>query len=553
MDKKIKTLMVASESDKIAKIGGLADVVYSLSRELVNKGTDVAVIIPYYGVIDKKRDISDNIVFFKNFSTSFGNEEWKIKLYCKTVDNVKFYLVQNDFFFGGDYGKVYIDSEKLKNGPFEDDSKRFAFFSKVVLDLLNGDKDFKDFNVIHCHDWHTSALILNLKLNKKYKGISKKKKILYTIHNLDYQGLRPFHDQNKAGMYSSFSAWFPALYEDVKNDKEVLDKILDKKTKTPCVNLMRAAINYADIVNTVSPSYMNEIMKPDDKKRNFVGGRNLEDDLINVFNRGALYGVLNGCDYKTHDPSFLDPPYNKTIYNWQDIKSAGKIKFIKNFKKIIEETIEDKNENPDLKNYQMIKKKLKKLENTDSWLDKPLILSVTRVVDQKVKILLEDYEDETVIDKILKKDIVFFVIGNGNLEEELEFINKYDNCFYFRAFNKKLADKLYSVCDLFLMPSDFEPCGISQMIAMAYGTIPIVNKIGGLNDTVTDMTNGFAYGGTNRESAKFNLITLIDKILYFYKNKELWRDIQNNALSTRFEWSKSADKYINLYDRALNS
>jgi len=88
---------------------------------------------------------------------------------------------------------------------------------------------------------------------------------------------------------------------------------------------------------------------------------------------------------------------------------------------------------------------------------------------------------------------------------------------------------------------------------MAYGTIPIVNKIGGLNDTVSDMINGFAYGGTNRESAKFNLVTLIDKILYLYKNKEFWRDMQNNALSTRFEWSKSADKYINLYDRTLNS
>ncbi|HRU45361.1 MAG TPA: glycogen/starch synthase, partial [Spirochaetota bacterium] len=123
MDKKIKTLMVASESDKIAKIGGLADVVYSLSRELVNKGTDVAVIIPYYGAIDKKEESSDNIVFFKNFSNSFGGKEWKIKLYYKTVDNVRFYLVQNDFFFGGEYGKVYIDSEKLKNGPFEDDSK----------------------------------------------------------------------------------------------------------------------------------------------------------------------------------------------------------------------------------------------------------------------------------------------------------------------------------------------------------------------------------------------------------------------------------------------
>lgn len=544
-------LMVSAEIDKLAKVGGLADVVYSLSKALIGQGNNVSVIIPYYET--KMSEIfkdEHNVSLYESLNIDFGGNTWIAKIYKTEVDKIPVYIVKNDFFFSGsDYGEIYVDSEHLNHGPFEDDAKRFAFFSTVVAELLCSDKFFKKIQIVHCHDWHTGTLILNLKENKKYKKIFGHIKILFTIHNLDYQGVRPYTlGSTYFGGLSSFRDWLPDLYKDLKKNKQTMSLISDTHSNDPCFNPMRTAINLADCVNTVSPTYMKEILKPDNISQDFIGGRNLEKDLLQVNQTGKLYGILNGCNYEENDPNKLEPPYNKDMPNWQAIKTQHKLNFFDNFKEFIT-NIANKNTEKTFINKDCILEKLKTF-NPEQWKKRPLLIMVSRIVDQKVKMLTEKINGVPILDLILKENISVMVIGLGNLSNKMECINNYENGFYFNTFSKDIADKLYTVGDVLLMPSDFEPCGISQMIAMAYGTLPIVNKIGGLTDTVNDMYNGFVFHGANRLSTEYNMIRCIEKVISYYnENKEAWTTMQNNAITTCFSWDECANQYLEIYKK----
>ena len=165
-----------------------------------------------------------------------------------------------------------------------------------------------------------------------------------------------------------------------------------------------------------------------------------------------------------------------------------------------------------------------------------------------LEILTESINDVKVLDMLLKKELSLMVIGLGGMSGEMEVINDYENAFFFNTFSSDISEKLYCVGDVFLMPSDFEPCGISQMIAMAYGTLPLVNNIGGLTDTVNDMTNGFVFHGENRTSTAFNMIRYVDRILALYKeHSQDWAALQDNAIKTKFLWSDCAQKYLEIY------
>ena len=542
-------LMVSAEINKLAKVGGLADVVYSLSKALISKGSNVSVIIPYYQEMEAKLSQSDDseATLYETMNIDFGDNTWITKIYKITLDTIPVFIVKNEFFFGGDYGNVYVDSQRLNHGPFEDDAKRFAFFSTVVAELLSSDKFFKTFRIIHCHDWHTGTLILNLKENKKYKKLFSNVKILFTIHNLDYQGVRPFTlGSTYFGGLSSFRDWLPDFYKELKKNKQVMSLISDTRSDEPCYNPMRTAINLADAVNTVSPTYMTEIVKPDNPKYNFIGGRNLENELRTVYSQGKLFGVLNGCNYDEYSPEKLDPPFGKKVEHWQAVKQQHKEKFIRDFKTFIGDII-DSSDDKSFANRDIIRKKLDTFDS-NAFLARPLFVMVSRIVEQKVMMLTESINDIPMMDLILRKNISLMIIGTGTLSDRLEYINKYDNAFYFNTFSKEIADMLYAVGDVFLMPSDFEPCGISQMIAMSYGTLPLVNKIGGLADTVNNMYNGFVFHGTNRLSALYNLIRSIEKIIFYYNNhKDDWQTMQDNAIRTTFSWNDAADKYLEIY------
>jgi starch synthase len=299
----------------------------------------------------------------------------------------------------------------------------------------------------------------------------------------------------------------------------------------------------ADNVNTVSPRYATEIIQPDDPTRNFIGGRGLEDDLRRS---GKIYGILNGLDYELHDSCKLLPPFDVDLDDWPRSRQQHKINLLEQLKA----HLQDIADRPDkaFKNRESVLNKLVTFRAND-WFEKPLVVAVTRAVRQKVSILLERLDKSgTVLQHLLQRDIFLIVLGTGELEEQLEEINRYPNGLFICAFDANLADRLYAGGDLFLMPSDFEPCGLTQMIAMRYGCLPVVPDIGGLGDTVQANETGFVYRGVNRQAARRSLVKTLDRVLRGYTcNREKWLAMQARAMSARFEWTTAAEKYLELY------
>jgi len=373
--------------------------------------------------------------------------------------------------------------------------------------------------------------------------LAKKLKTVFTIHNLDYQGVRPF-EMKENGNLPCFKSWFPQLYENLKADNK-LTYIKDLNDQS-CFNPMRAGIRCSNIANTVSPTYSKEITKKDNLSENFMGGRGLESDLKKLYDNHKLKGILNGLDYKGNNPKELNPPFDSTIGNWMISKECHKIQFLKNFSSNVQEIYQKIGDK--FLNKETIFEKLKtyKYEEMKS---KILIVAVTRVVNQKMGILAEKLgKDSTLIEEMLKKNIFLIVFGSGELSPQMEKINSFKNGFFINAFNPEFAKNLYIVGDLFLMPSDFEPCGISQMIAMRYGCLPLAHNIGGLHDTISNMDTGFLYSGSDRNNAKKALLATFEKaISCFYNKKDMWNIMQEHSMTKRFLWYNSAKEYIKMY------
>lgn len=391
----------------------------------------------------------------------------------------------------------FIDNEyyfKRGNayGDF-DDGERFSFFSKGILEAINYLGDFTP-DILHCNDWHTAMSIPLLKEhykeNPKYKNI----KTVYTIHNLMYQGIF---------------------------QKEVLGELLnlgmeyfseDKLKYYHSISSMKGGIVFADAVTTVSPTYAEEI------KTEYYG-----EGLHGLLESRDkdLYGIINGLD--TH---LNNPKYDKDIFENYD-----------------ESNLSSKEKN---------KSELQRLLNLPVRNDVPLIGMVTRLVEQKGIDLIR-----RVIDEMLHENIQLVVLGTG---EQI-----YEDIFKFFAwkypdkvsaniyFDNTLGKKIYAGSDIFLMPSRFEPCGIGQLIALRYGSIPIVRETGGLNDTVhsfneiTGEGNGFSFKNYNAH----DMLYTIRRAIEFFKNKELWSNLVKRAMREDYSWDKSAEQYANLYNKLL--
>jgi starch synthase len=534
----LTVFMVAAECRGLAKVGGLADVVHDLSRSLIAAGVRVRIVLPYYAAIDKPA------YYLGDIKVEFGASEWTVQVYTYQLNQVPVYLLAQPLFFGGEYGSVYIDSNKLGRGPFEDDAKRFAFFSAAVLQLIQEEPAEHSSAVIHCHDWHTGTLLMLLNFDLRFSRLRRKVKTLFTIHNLDYQGIRPF-EIFKNNRYLSLRDWFPGLYADLLKRK-IIKKISHPAGDEFIYNPMRSGINLADRINTVSPTYAREITRHDDRAKNFIGGRNLETDLIHRKRKKELDGILNGLFYEQFDPSKLNPPFDFYIKNWQAARYRHKEYFLNNFKRHIQDM--EKRQGVKFKNSPLVFSKLNYF-NAQEWLNRPLVVAVTRAVGQKIGILLEKMGGkEKVLHKILQRDIGLIVIGNGELDDSLDDINLEANGYFMCAFDPGFAHLAYVSGDIFLMPSDFEPCGISQMIAMRYGCLPLVHDIGGLHDTVQHLQTGFKYTGRNRKEARNNLLKTLDLALKYYsRNLPEWTEMQKKAMQQRFEWQGSSAEYISIY------
>ena len=373
---------------------------------------------------------------------------------------------------------------------YGDDPERFAFFCKAVLEAV----PFLDFlpDILHCNDWQTG--MIPLLLNDRYKSQSMYKNIsvIFTVHNLQYQGVFDI--------------------ERVKNCMDLNDRYfnMDGIEFYGGASFMKAGLIYSDLITTVSPGYADEIQEK-------VFGERL-DGLLRA-RKDKLFGILNGIDYKDYDPEsdiYLVKRYNK-------------------------DSLELKKEN---------KSALQLELNMPQNRDIAVIGLISRLTSQKGLDLIE-----YAMHDILKEDLQFYVLGTGDEKFERFFKDvAYNNPERVSAnirFDNVLAHRIYASSDIFLMPSLFEPCGLGQLIAMRYGSLPVVRETGGLKNTVfsynesTGEGNGFSF----REYNAHDMLFTIKRALDLYKDKKTWEKIQIAAMSSDYSWHSSATKYVELYNK----
>lgn len=372
-----------------------------------------------------------------------------------------------------------------------DDGERFAFFSRAVLEVLPH-IDFKP-DIIHCNDWQTALVPVYLdtiyaKENPFYQGI----KTVFTIHNIQYQGI-----------------YGKELREDVFGIPESSAHIVEYEG---CINLMKGAIETANKVTTVSETYAGEILDPW-----YSHGM----DTILRERAWKLQGIVNGIDVDVYNPETDEMIFENFSAEKPDNKAVNK-------------------------------KELQKYLELPEKKDTPLIGIVTRLVSHKgldlVKCVFEDL--------VSNFDLQFAILGNGEYEYEIffhEMSKKYPDKVAFRlGFIPHLAHKIYAGADLFLMPSKSEPCGLAQMVALRYGTIPIVRETGGLADTITDSGNFDGNGFTFRTYNAHDMKSTIERAIDGYKNKQGWKILRDRALKSDNSWGKSANTYIKMYKELLS-
>ena len=470
----MKVLFTVSECVPFIKSGGLADVAGSLPKELKRLGTDVRVIMPKYGSISE--EFKQEMKRVAEFTVQVG---WRNQ-YCGieelSYNGITFYFVDNEQYFKRDHLYGYFD-----------DGERFAFFNHAVLQGLAQIQFYPD--VIHCHDWHTGMIPFLLK--KKYQMIKEYAEIksVFTIHNLQFQGIMPKE----------------ALNDLLNLDDRYFN--MEELEFYGNINFMKGALVAADKITTVSPTYLKEIQTD-------YFGEKLNGVLVK--RNEDLSGILNGIDEDIYNP--------ETDLN-----------LVKNY---CTATIHDKEENK-----RSIQQKFGLPQS-----DVPLIAMITRLTKQKGLELVQ-----AVFHEIVSENIQMIVLGTGDPEFE-QFFREMEGMYgeKFKAyigFNEDLAHQLYAGADLFLMPSKFEPCGLGQLIALKYGTVPIVRETGGLNDTVQPY-NEFSGEGNGFSFTKFNahdMLYTIRRAIYFYQEQEIWDQLIISAMEMKYSWAQSAFKYNQLY------
>ena len=474
----MKILFAASECVPFIKTGGLADVVGALTPVLKAQGADVRVILPLYAAIPQE------YVNQMKLECEFEVELCWRRQYCgiKSLEyqGVTFYFVDNQYYFGRSY--IY--------GLGGDEYERFGFFDRAVIDALVH-LDFKP-DVVHCHDWQTGMIPALLKIQYAQYPFYQDMKTVYTIHNLQYQGVFPIKAvQDTLGLGDSLFT-------------------SDKLECYGCANYMKAGLVYADELTTVSPSYADEIQTA------FYGER--LDGLLRA-RKDQLVGILNGIDVNDYDPA-KDPQ----IYaNYDPYHLGGK---------------------------EICKQELQKELGLEVNPTVPLVGIISRLSNQKGFDLIE-----CVIRELMATGIQLVVLGMGEAKytnlfswAESEYPGRLATRF---AMNHQLAHRIYAGSDMFLMPSQFEPCGLSQMIAMRYGSVPIARETGGLRDTVlsynkfTDEGNGFTFFNYNAHDM---LHTVRRAVHYYNHNRDVWYRLIVRGMTGDYSWYSSAGKYMALYE-----
>lgn len=473
----MKVLFVSSEAHPFAASGGLGDVAGALPKMLRKRLIGCRVVMPLYDTISQ--ELKDSMTFITSISVPVAWRRQYCGIFQAKYDGVIYYLIDNQYYFKRDslYG-------------FYDDAERFTFFSRAVLEMLPH-IDFRP-DIIHCNDWQSALTpVFYTTMYAKdpwYQGI----KTVFTIHNIQYQGTY--------GM---------ELIGDVVGLKAEDSNLLEYDGDC---NFMKGAIECADKVTTVSPSYANEILDPW-----YSHGL----DTILRQRQWKLEGILNGIDTDVYNPETdksIEKNYNKE--NVFEGKAANK--------KVLQENM-----------------------GLPVRADVPMIGIVSRMVSHKGFDLVKAVFDEL----LSNEDVQVVVVGSGDWQYEQyfrELSDRYHNKIAVRiGFVPSLARKIYAASDLFLMPSKSEPCGLSQMVALRYGTVPIIRETGGLRDSITDSGDGEGNGFTFKTYNAHDMLGAIKRGLGAYWNREYWPTLVNRAMDCDFSWGRSANEYIKMYKQLL--
>jgi len=369
-----------------------------------------------------------------------------------------------------------------------DDAERFAFFSRAILEMIPHIGFTPD--VIHCNDWQTALVPLYLNAFYREDEVYKKIKTVYTIHNIQYQGKYGFE-----------------LTDDVLGLPEGSASLLEYDN---CINFMKGGIQCADKITTVSPTYSKEILDP-----YYSHGLH---NILNMFTY-KLTGIVNGIDCDVYNPETDTLIYKN--YSVDDI--SGKA---------------------------YNKQKLQEELGLPTRADVPLIGIVSRLVKHKGFDLVKH-----VFEEMMQADVQFAILGSGEWEFETFFhamAEKYPEKVGLKlGFNPKLAHKIYAGADIFLMPSQSEPCGLAQMVALRYGTVPIVRETGGLNDTIFDSGDNEGNGFTFKSYNAHDMLNTVWRAITGYSDKQGWNTLRDRAMRCDNSWGTSANAYIRLYKEII--
>ena len=480
----MRIAVLASEGAPYAKSGGLGDVMEALPAALKRiEGNEVLLILPYYNKI--KNNPAYEVETAATMTVKLG---WR-QQYCGVMrltnreDGVQVWFIDNDYYFGGRTGAIYGDL---------DDSERYAFFSKACLEAMNALDYIPD--VIQCNDWQT-ALVPTM-LNAWFRPAFPNTRVMYTIHNIEYQGWSDVH-----------------FFDDVLGLPEEYRSVLDMKH---AVNVMKGAIVSADLVTTVSETYAKELMYP-------YYAHGLDGILTDA--AWKLTGITNGIDTGVFNPETdkaLPAHYNAETF------VEGKAK---------------------------VKAALQEEVGLPVKADTPLMVMVTRLAGHKGLDLLCYCARQL----LLEEDCQLLILGTGEKQFE-SFFTALAEEFPDRVaakitFNLALASRIYAGGDIYLMPSKSEPCGLSQMNAMRYGTVPVVHATGGLKDTVPGCDEngqgglGFTFQSYNAD----DFLAAVKRAIHLYRdNREGFKALQYTEMTQDFSWNVPAGRYMELFNRMLN-
>ena len=474
--KKLNVLFASYEASPFIKTGGLGDVAASLPGAVKCPSIDVRVVLPKLSQIPE--EYRSKMKFLCSFYVPLGWRNQYCGLFELRRGGVTWYFLDNEYYFArpSAYG-------------FFDDGERMAYFSKAVCECCRYLPDFFP-DILHCNDWHTAMAPVFLREQYRYAPGYNDIKTVFTIHNLKFQGqYDPYILGDILGLADCEAARNQLLRDDGK-----------------CVNYLAGAVNYADRITTVSPTYADEICTP-------YFGEGLQDLFLR--RHDILSGILNGIDTVSYDPA-----KDKALAaNYSD--PSGKAP-----------------------NKAALQRELGLTEDPNV----PLCTAVSRLTEQKGFDLLD-----AVVEEMLEVGQVA-ILGTGDLAYEDHYrALQAAHPGRFSAqirFSEPLSRRMYAGADIFLMPSRFEPCGLSQMISMRYGTLPVVRQTGGLADSVipynqyTGDGNGFGFRNYNAHELLF---TVQAACRLYTESPVAWENLQRQAMAADFSWDASAREYRKLY------